>query len=309
MLEKTHDIVIIGGGPAGLTAAIYACRAMYNTIMIDPGFPGGQIAQADIVENYPGFPDRISGLDLSVKMYEQAKKFGLSMFYASVTKIEQENDIKVIYTDADVKVYTRAIILSTGASPKRLSVPGEDLLLGRGVSYCATCDGALFKGKEVVVVGGGDTAVGDAIFLTKFATRVHIIHRRDSLRASKIVQMRAFNNEKIEFHWNSVVSKINGNEKVSGIDIEDVNTKEIKTLPCEGVFILVGTTPNSDFLKPLITTDENDYILVNSDMETNISGIYSAGDVNHKVFRQVVTAVGDGATAAYSAQHYLENII
>jgi len=308
MQKKIHDIAIIGGGPAGLTAGIYSARAMYETIMVTEGFPGGQIMQTDIVENYPGFPEAISGLDLGSKMYEQADHFGMNIYYANVTRIEQENNIKVLTTDMDTKVYAKTVIIASGASAKKLSIKGEELFLGKGVSYCATCDGALFKEKEIVVVGGGDTAVEDAVFLTKFARKVHIIHRRDEFRASKILQMKLFENKKIEVHWNATVEEIFGGEVLKGIALKNTLNGEVSSLSCDGVFILVGTTPNSGFVKPFIKTDDNGYIWVDYHMATNITGVYAAGDVIVKDFRQVATAVGDGANAYFWAERYLEEL-
>ena len=308
MQKKIYDIAIIGGGPAGLTAGIYSARAMYETIMVTGGFPGGQIMQADTVENYPGFPEAISGLDLGTKMYEQADRFGMNMFYANVTKIEQESDIKVLITDMDTKIYAKTVIIASGASAKKLDVKREELFLGKGVSYCATCDGALFKEKEIAVVGGGDTAVEDAVFLTKFARKVHIVHRRDKFRASKIVQMRAFDNDKIQVHWNSAVDEIIGEEVVTGLKLKNTQNGSASELSCDGVFILIGTVPNSDFVKPFIKTDENGYIFTDYHMATNITGIYAAGDVIAKDFRQVATAVGDGANAYFWAERYLEGL-
>ncbi|QKS72253.1 thioredoxin-disulfide reductase [Paenalkalicoccus suaedae] len=306
--EKIHDVIIIGAGPAGMTAAVYTSRANLDTILLERGVPGGQMANTEEVENYPGY-DHILGPDLSTKMFEHATKFGAVYKYGDVKEITDHGDYKVVRTGSG-EFKTRSIILTTGAQYKKIGVPGEQELGGRGVSYCAVCDGAFFKNKELVVVGGGDSAVEEAVYLTRFASKVTIVHRRDELRAQKILQDRAFANEKIEFIWSHTVKSINDeNGKVGSvtlIDKADGSEKEFKT---DGVFVYIGMLPiNEPFLNLGITNDEG-YVVTNSDMETSIPGIFAAGDIRDKMLRQIVTATGDGSIAAQAAHHYIENLM
>ena len=305
--ENVYDVVIAGAGPAGMTAAVYASRANLRTIMVERGIPGGQMANTEDVENYPGF-DHILGPELSTKMFEHAKKFGAEYGYGDIKEILDEGEFKLV--KAGNKEYkARAVIVATGAEYKKLGVPGEKELSGRGVSYCAVCDGAFFKGKELVVVGGGDSAVEEAVYLTRFASKVTIIHRRDELRAQKILQDRAFKNEKIEFVWNHVVKQINDeNGKVGSVTIEHAETGEQKEFKTDGAFIYIGMLPLNQSVKSLGILNEEGYVVTNEEMETNIPGIFAAGDVREKSLRQIVTATGDGSLAAQNVQHYLESL-
>lgn len=306
-----YDIVIIGGGPAGLTAGIYAARARMNTLLLEKLICGGQILTADVIENFPGFPCGINGPDLADFMLKQAEHFGLVISTREAKTIlpgKKERDPFTIKTAEDDKIETLSVIISTGASWNALNVPGEEKLKGRGVSYCATCDGPLFKGKEVVVVGGGDTALSDAIYLTRFANKVTVVHRRGALRATKILQERAFTNKKIEFSLKSIVTEIIGNNKVEGIKVKDVATSKEKNIKADGVFVLIGQSPNSENFKGTLKLDEKGYIVSDEHMKTSVDGVFACGDVRSKPLRQIVTAAGEGATAAVSAQHYVEHI-
>ncbi|MCK0473003.1 thioredoxin-disulfide reductase [Alkalihalobacillus sp. APA_J-10(15)] len=306
--ENVYDVVIAGAGPAGMTAAVYTSRANLSTIMLERGMPGGQMANTEDVENYPGF-DHILGPDLSTKMFEHAKKFGAEYGYGDVKEIIDEGDFKLV--KAGSKEYkARAVIVATGAEYKKMGIPGEKEFSGRGVSYCAVCDGAFFKGKELVVVGGGDSAVEEAVYLTRFASKVTVIHRRDELRAQKILQQRAFDHDKVEFIWNHVVNEIHGGDsgKVDRISIEDVNTGEQREFKTDGVFIYIGMLPLNDSVKQLGITNEEGYVETNEEMETKVPGIFAAGDIREKSLRQIVTATGDGSVAAQNVQHYIESL-
>ncbi|HEY9570595.1 MAG TPA: thioredoxin-disulfide reductase [Metalysinibacillus sp.] len=306
--EKIYDVVIIGAGPAGMTAAVYTSRANLSTLMLERGMPGGQMASTEEVENYPGY-EHILGPDLSTKMFEHAKKFGAEYAYGDVTEIIDGEEYKVIKSGA--KEYkTRTIIISTGAEYKKMGVPGEQELTGRGVSYCAVCDGAFFKDKELIVVGGGDSAVEEGMYLTRFASKVTVVHRRDKLRAQKILQDRAFANEKMNFIWNKTVKQVNGNadqkvESLTVVDTQDGTETELKT---DGVFVYVGMLPLTKPFASLNILNENGYIETNERMETTVPGIYAAGDVREKMLRQIVTATGDGSIAAQAAQGYVEEL-
>ncbi|KKE79644.1 thioredoxin-disulfide reductase [Oceanobacillus caeni] len=303
--ERIYDVIIAGAGPAGMTAAVYASRANLSTLMIERGIPGGQMANTEDVENYPGY-DHILGPDLSNKMFDHSKKFGAEYAYGDIKEIIDEGDYKTIKA-GDKEYKTKALIIATGAEYKKLGVEGEDELAGRGVSYCAVCDGAFFKEKELVVVGGGDSAVEEGVYLTRFANKVTIIHRRSELRAQKILQDRAFDNEKIDFIWDTVVKKINGPEgKVSSITLENTKTGEVTEFPADGAFIYIGMVPLSTPFESLGITNNEGYIPTNENMETNVPGIFAAGDIREKQLRQIVTATGDGSIAAESAIKYVE---
>ena len=303
-MARVYDVIIIGGGPAGLSAGLYASRARLSTLLIEKAIFGGQIANAAHVENYPGFPDGISGLELSELMYQQAMKYGLQTLSAAVTAIELSANGKVVRT-SEGEYLAKAVIIAGGAEPNRLGVPGEERLLGKGVSYCATCDGPLFRDQVVAVVGGGDSAVEEALVLTRFASKVILIHRRDQLRASRLHQERAFANEKMEFLWDTVVEEILGQDKVEGLSLRNVKTGERSTLKVSGGFIYVGLHPNTEFVKGLISLDSEGHIPTNEEMETEIAGIFAAGDIRQNSPRQAITAAGDGATAALSAERFL----
>ncbi|CAM3902861.1 thioredoxin-disulfide reductase [Mesobacillus zeae] len=305
--EKIYDVIIIGAGPAGMTAAVYTSRANLSTLMIERGVPGGQMANTEEVENYPGF-DHILGPELSTKMFDHAKKFGAEYAYGDVKEVIDGKEYKTVV--AGSKEYkARAIILSAGAEYKKIGVPGEKELGGRGVSYCAVCDGAFFKGKELFVIGGGDSAVEEGVYLTRFASKVTIVHRRDELRAQKILQDRAFANEKIDFIWSHTVKEINGKDgKVGSITL--VSTKDGKEteIDTDGVFIYIGMVPLTKPFESLGITNSNGYIVTNELMETKVPGIFAAGDIREKTLRQIVTATGDGSIAAQNAQHFVEEL-
>lgn len=305
--EQIYDVIIAGAGPAGMTAAVYASRADLNTLMIERGIPGGQMADTEDVENFPGF-EHIFGVDLSNKMFEHAKKFGAEYAYGDIKYVEDHGDYKLV--NAGKKEYkTRALIITTGAQYKKLGIEGEQELTGRGVSYCAVCDGAFFKEKELVVIGGGDSAVEEGMYLTRFAKKVTVVHRRDELRAQKILQDRAFNNEKMEFVWNTVAHSINGNAgKVSSVTLENTKTGEKYDHPIDGVFIYIGTVPLSEPFQSLDIVNEEGYIPTDASMETSVPGVFAAGDVRETVLRQIVTATGDGSIAAEAAQKYIEKL-
>ena len=306
MITKQYDVIIIGGGPAGLSAGIYASRARLRTLLIEKGMFGGLIANAELVENYPGFPEGISGFDIGERMSQQASRFGLETLSAEVTGVDLLKDIKVINT-TEGDFSARAIIIASGAERKRLGVPGEDIFVNRGVSYCATCDGALFRDRIVAVVGGGDSAVEEAMFLTRFASKVIIVHRRNQLRASKMAQERALSNEKIEMLWDTVVEEIKGNNKVSELVVRNVKTGEKSRITVDGVFVYVGQIPNTGFLKGQLPLDKEGYIITDDRMGTQIKGVYAVGDIRKNSSRQVITAAGDGATAAISAEKFLSS--
>lgn len=306
--EMIYDVIIAGAGPAGMTAAVYTSRANLNTLMIERGIPGGQMANTEEVENYPGY-EHILGPDLSNKMFDHAKKFGAEYAYGDIKEIIDGKEYKTVR--AGNKEYkARSIIIGTGAQYKALGVPGESELGGRGVSYCAVCDGAFFKNKELVVVGGGDSAVEEGVYLTRFASKVTIVHRRDSLRAQQILQQRAYDNEKIDFIWDTEVTKINDeNGKVGSVSLINNKTGEEYDKPIDGVFIYIGMIPLSKPFESIGITNENGYIETNEKMETKVPGIFAAGDIREKELRQIVTATGDGSIAAQSAQHYIENLL
>ncbi|MEK4486962.1 thioredoxin-disulfide reductase [Psychrobacillus sp. FSL H8-0484] len=305
--EKIYDVIIIGAGPAGMTAAVYTSRANLSTLMIERGIPGGQMANTEEVENYPGF-ETILGPDLSTKMFDHAKKFGAEYAYGDVAEIVDGEDYKTVKVSG--KEYKAlAVIISSGAEYKKMGIPGESELGGRGVSYCAVCDGAFFKGKNLVVVGGGDSAVEEGAFLTKFANKVTIVHRRDQLRAQKILQNRAFANEKIDFIWNTTLKEINGTDgKVSSVTLVSTVDGSEKDFEADGVFVYVGMLPLTKPFANLGILNENGYIVTNEKMETSVPGIFGAGDVRDKTLRQIVTATGDGSIAAQEAAHFIEKL-
>lgn len=301
-----YDVTIIGGGPAGLTAGIYAARAALKTVLLEKGITGGLAASTEFIENYPGFAEGVGGPELMMQMDAQARRFGTELQAVTAESIEAGEEYFTIHTDEGI-ITTKTIILATGAQPQKLNVPGEEEFHGRGVSYCATCDGAFFKDKEVAVVGGGDSALEEALYLTKFAGKVHILHRRGELRATKILQQRALDHEKIVLHWHSVVEKISGEATVNEIIVKDVRSGATKPLAVNGIFIYVGNRPVSDLVAGLIKLDEQGYIIADENMHTSRPGIFAAGDIREKILRQVVTAVADGAIAAVSAEKYIDN--
>lgn len=301
---NVYDVVIVGGGPAGLTAGIYVARSKLKAILLEKGLPGGQIATTEHIENYPGYTAG-AGYELTAIMEEQAKGFGLEIAMAEVTGVQLGRPEKIITTNQG-EYRARTVILAPGSSPRKLDVPGEKEFIGRGVSYCATCDGPFYEGLTVMVVGGGNAAVEEANYLTRFAQKVYIVHRRDALRATKVVQERAFANEKIEILWDSVVAEIRGNETLEQVLIKNVKTGQITPVTVDGLFVYIGFIPNTAFLKGQVEMDEAGYIITNDRMETSVPGVFAAGDCRQKLLRQVVTAAGDGAIAAFAAEKYLE---
>ncbi|KAF1084677.1 Thioredoxin reductase [Sporotomaculum syntrophicum] len=302
-----YDVTIIGGGPAGLAAGIYSARAALKTLLLEKGMPGGLAASTEFIENYPGFAEGVGGPELMMQMDAQARRFGTEVQSATAERIEAGEGCFTIHTDEGV-ITTKTIILATGAQSKKLNIPGEEEFHGRGVSYCATCDGAFFRDKEVAVIGGGNSAIEEALYLTKFASKVHILHRRGELRATKILQQRALEHEKIVMHWNSVVESISGQATVNEITVKDVRSEETKPLAVQGIFIYVGTQPVSALVTGLIKLDERGYIITDENMHTSQPGIFAAGDIRQKFLRQVVTAVADGAIAAVTAEKYIEDL-
>ena len=305
-----YDIIIIGGGPAGLTAGLYASRGRMKTLLIESMSVMGQASMTELIENYPGV-EKATGFDLISTFKKQAQSFGLECAMGTVKALSAsvtggQKTWKVI--DENGEYHALAVVIASGARPKKLGVPGEVEMTGKGVSYCATCDAAFFRDKEILVVGGGDTAVEEALFLTRFGKKVTLVHRRDRLRATKIVQERAFSCKKMEFIWESVVESINGSAKVESVTVKNVKTGGETDVACDGVFVFVGWQPNTDFIDGIVDLDKGKAIITGASMNTSRPGIFAAGDCCSKVLHQVVTACGDGATAAYSAQQYVEEL-
>ncbi len=300
------DVLIAGGGPAGLTAGVYAARAKLRTLLIENMTPGGQTASTFMVENYPGFPDGISGLDLAQAMEKQAKRFGVEMINGEVEQLISRGHLWEVKQEGK-KFIAKAVIVATGVTPVKLGIPGEEKLRGKGVSYCATCDGPFFREQDIGVIGGGDSAVDEALYLTRFARVVYLIHRRNALRAEKILQERAFQNERIKILWNTVVTEVLGETGVEELELKNLKTQEKQTLKVSGVFFYVGLKPNTEFLKGIVSLDEQGYVITDANMATSAPGIFAVGDVRQKLLRQVTTAVGDGATAAFAVERYFES--
>ena len=298
-----YDTIIIGAGPAGMTAALYAARSNLKVALIEGGLPGGQMNNTSDIENYPGYAN-ISGPELAEKMFEPLENLGVEHLYGFVEAVEDHGDVKKVITD-DEEFETRTVIVATGSKHRLLGVPGEEELNSRGVSYCAVCDGAFFRDQDLLVVGGGDSAVEEAIFLTQFAKSVTIVHRRDELRAQKVLQDRAFANEKIKFIWDSVVKEIKGENRVESVEIENVKTGQVSEQAFGGVFIYVGLDPVSDFVQELQIRDQAGWIVTDDHMKTSVAGVFAVGDVRQKDLRQVTTAVGDGAIAGQEAYKYI----
>jgi len=309
--QDIYDVIIIGGGPAGLTAGIYTSRARLSSLLIEKLGIGGQAAITDRIENYPGFIGGISGPELVHNMGEQAKSFGMRTVFGEVTNIEvsDESTIKKIFVNDDPEPYQcLSLIIAAGHEQRKLGVPGEEEYTGKGVSYCATCDGAFFRDLSVAVVGGGDVALEEALFLTRFVKKAHVIHRRDRLRATKILQERALSNEKIEFVFDSVLDEISGQTTLDSVKVRNLKTGERKDLGVNGVFVFIGWIPSLSFLGDIVEKSEDGYVIVDKEMGTSREGIFACGDCCKKKLRQIVAACGDGATAAFSAQHYVERI-
>jgi len=303
-MNREYEVVIIGGGPAGLSAGIYTARARLSSLLVEKGIVGGLITIAEWVENYPGFPEGISGLDLTELMHQQATKFGLETLTAEVTGIEVDGKRKIVKT-SEGDFVAKAVIAAGGSDRVQLNVPGEKEFIGKGVSYCATCDAAFFVDRTIALVGGGDSAISEALHLAKFAAKVIVIHRRDELRATRIVQEKAFAEPKIEFLWNSIVEGVEGEDVVERLKIRNVVTKEESTLDVAGVFVSIGFKPNTGCLRDILPLDAAGYIVTNEKMETEVPGILAAGDIRRNSIRQVISAAGDGATAAIYAGKFI----
>lgn len=301
---KVYDVVIIGGGPAGYTAALYAARAGLQVIVLEKLSAGGQMALTTQIDNYPGFEEGIDGFELAEKMQQQAERFGAETELAEVTAVRLDRKVKEIETSEGL-FYGKTVVISTGANPRELGVPGEKLLVGRGVNYCAACDGMFYKGKTVVVVGGGNTAAADALLLSRIAEKVIIVHRRDTLRATKIYHEPLMNAPNVEFRWNSTILKLLHGDKLTGVTLRDVNTGEESTLECDGVFVSVGRAPATGLVEGQLELDPSGYIAADESTRTNLPGVFAVGDVRTKALRQVVTAVADGAMAVHYAEEYL----
>ena len=301
--QKLYDVIIIGGGPAGLSAAVYTARSGRSTLVIEKGAIGGQAINTSMVENYPGF-EAINGVDLTQAMYRQVKKFGIEEVYGEVTGIEVKDGVKIVKTSQG-DFTAKVVIIAAGLERQKLGVPGEKEFTGRGVSYCATCDGAFFRDQKVAVIGGGNAALTEALEIVRFASKVTVIHRRNELRATKILQDRAFKESKLNFIWNSAVEEIIGDAAVRKIIVRHIKNRETTTLEVTGVFVAVGFTPNTGYLKGLVETDEAGSIITNQVMETSVPGIFAAGDIRSGSIRQLIASAGDGAVAAVSAEKYL----
>lgn len=304
--DKIYDVIVIGSGPGGMTAALYASRANLSTLLIERGVPGGQLINTAEVENYAGFKS-IKGPELANNMYEGATQFGAEYTFGDVREVIDGKEYKQVVT-SNKTFKTRAIVIATGAEHKKLGIPGEGQLNGRGVSYCAVCDGAFFRERQLVVIGGGDSAVEEGTYLTQFASEVTIIHRRDELRAQKILQDRAFSNDKVNFIWNTVVEEIQGENNVQSLRLRNVETDEVSEFSADGVFIYIGLIPNTSAFEGLGITDEEGWIVTDNKMETSVPGIFAVGDVRDTVLRQVATAVGDGSIAGDAAFKYIEKL-
>jgi len=299
------DIAIVGGGGAGLTAALYAARARRSTVVFEHKVTGGQIATTDVVENFPGFPNGVNGFDLAQLLVQQAEKFGAQLVYEGATALRREPDGTFTVEAAGDTYHARAVIVTAGADYNRLGIPGETEFTGRGVSWCATCDAAFFKDQEVAVVGGGDAALDEGLFLTRYASKVHLIHRREALRASRILQERARANPRFTFTWNTVVERIIGTDQVERLALRNLETGATSELPVSAIFIFIGQTPNSSLLRGLADLDAGGHAIVDLSMRTSVPGLFAAGDLRTNAARQLIAACGDGATAAIAAEHWL----
>ena len=305
-MGKIYDIIIIGGGPAGYTSALYASRAGFDTLVIERMSVGGQMALTDIIDNYPGFEEGVDGFTLGMKMQQGAERFGAATEYADVNSIDVSDRIKKVETSNGVFL-AKVIIIATGANPRELGLENEKSLVGRGVHYCAHCDGRFYKDKTVVVVGGGNSAASDALYLSNIAKKVYLVHRRNTLRATKIYHEPLMKCEKIEFLWDSAIASVIAENRVSGVEIKNLKTQKTENIDCDGLFVSIGRQPATEFLKGVIDLDEYGYIIADESTKTNISGVFAVGDVRQKALRQVVTAVSDGAVAVHFAEEYLQN--
>lgn len=305
-MSKEYDVLIIGGGPAGLTAGLYAGRSMLTTRLFEKELIGGQASITDIIENYPGFPEGITGFELAEKMREQAQKFEVEIDLSEVTSVDLSGALKKV-TTPDGEYVAKSIIITSGVRPSKLEVPGAAALTGRGISYCATCDGPFFRDKRVMVIGGGNSAVEEAIYLTKFASQVTIVHRRDELRAEKIVQERAFKNEKIDFLLDSVLSRVSGENSVASVAVKNVKTDEEMEVAVDGIFVFVGNLPNTELFDGMLDLDGSGYIITDDTLMASVPGVFAAGDVRKNNLKQVVWAAAEGALAAVSAEKFIES--
>ncbi len=301
--NEIYDMIVLGAGPAGLTAAIYACRANLKTVVLESMVSGGEITATEQLDNYPGFPEGISGVEFGERMEKQARKFGAELTFSTVEKLELQSNIKKVFSEQG-EIQGHTVVIATGTSPRTLGVSGEEKLRGRGISFCATCDGPFFREKRVAVVGGGDSAVEEALYLTRFVDKIDLIHRRDTLRAIPSLQEKMFSNPKIEFHKNCIVKEFGGEQKMEKIVIENLNDSSTKELPVDGAFLYVGRIPNVDFITG-VEMDSQGFIITNEEMETNLPGVFAAGDVRRKYLRQVLTAAADGSIAAAKSIQYL----
>ena len=308
MANTDYQLIILGGGPAGLTAGLYAARDRLQVLLVEKGVVGGQVLVTDWIDNYPGFPDGVTGNELIEKMAAQAARFNLETKNGNVVKVELSEAAKKLILESGAELTCQALIICTGARPNKLGIPGEDKFAGKGVSYCATCDGPFFRDQEILVVGGGDTAIQEADFLTKFATKVTVVHRRDSLRATRVLQEKAFANQRIEFIWNSNVVSIEGEKEVERIKLRN-NDGEEQEISASGIFILIGTIPNNEML-PLeqLGADKHGFIKTDEEMCTKVPGVMVAGDIRSKTVRQIINGAGEGAVAAIAAEHYLSEL-
>lgn len=305
MANKSYDVIIIGGGPGGYTAALYAARANLSTLVLEKMSPGGQMATTDIVENYPGFVEGINGFDLGMQMKEGAERFGVKTRMKEVKSVDLISNPKLVQTKKDT-FESKTVILATGAFPRELGLPNERELRGRGVSYCATCDGSFYRGKTVVIVGGGNTAVADAIFLAKICEKVYLVHRRDELRASKTYMDALEKTENIEFIWSSEVVEIEAEQFVTGVKVKNKKDGSIREVACDGVFVAIGNVPNTELIQGQVELDEAGYVLADETTKTNIPGVFAVGDMRTKPLRQIVTAVADGAVASKFAEEFID---
>ena len=303
-MERIYDMLIIGGGPAGYTAALYAARAGLDVAVIEKMSIGGQMALTDIIDNYPGFEEGVEGFTLGMKMQAGAERFGAATIYAEVTKVTLEGKVKRVVTTDDV-LFARTVVVATGADPRTLGIAGEESLIGRGLHYCAHCDGRFYKGKEVVVVGGGNTAAADALYLSRLASKVTVIHRRDTLRATRIYHEPLMKAENVTFLWDSAVESYVVDSRIQGAKVKNLKTGEVTDLTCDGIFVSIGRKPNTELFAGQLDLGEGGYIRADETTRTNIPGVYAVGDVRTKALRQVVTAVGDGAVAVHFAEEYL----
>ncbi len=309
MSDTVYDVIILGGGPAGLTAGLYTSRAKLKTLLLERMIMGGQVMTTTKVENYPGFPGGIDGPDLMMRFQEHCQEFGLEVTTGEAEGLVDNGDVKTLVVDGQ-ELSARAVIITTGAEPSKLGVDGEDSFIGRGVSYCATCDGAFFREVEVAIIGGGDTAAEEALFLTRFASKVYLIHRRNELRATKILQDRIEANDKIEVLWDTVIEKVNGdNSGMTSAALKNLKSGETRDLPLAGMFVAIGVTPKAHFLTEVLELDGDGYVLTDAECRTSMPGVFAAGDVRKKILKQIATAVGDGAVAAIMAEKYLDGFV